>query len=52
MPLSVGMHAALVVGPTSFFNQLHPRPTLVSNGRDAAQRVDGTALLLGPTIYF
>jgi hypothetical protein len=41
MPLSVGMHAALVVGPTSFLNQFHPRPTLVSNGRDAAQRVDG-----------
>ena len=35
--LSVGMYAAVVLGPTSLFNQLHPNPTLFGNGSDVVE---------------
>ena len=41
MRLSVGMDAALVLGPTNFFSQLYPNPILLSNGSDALERWDG-----------
>ena len=52
MFLHVGMDAALVLGPTIFFNQLHPNPTLLSNGSDVVESWDGRCSCLGADKLF
>ena len=53
MLLSAGMDAALVVGATKFFNQLHPNPTLLSTVTDRMLLSVGmgAALVVGPTNF-
>jgi len=41
MWLSIGIDDALVLGPTSFFKQLRPNPTLLSNGSDVVEHWGG-----------
>jgi len=52
MLLDVGIGAALVLGPTNFFNQLHPNPTLLSNGSDVVERWDGCCSCFGTDNFF
>jgi len=52
MFLHVVTDAALVLGPTNFFNQLHPNPTLLSNGSDVVESWDGRCSCLGTDIVF
>ena len=49
--LSDGMDAALVLGPTGIFNQLHPNPVLLRNGSDVVEFGMDVALVLGPTSF-
>jgi hypothetical protein len=52
MFLHVVTDAALVLGPTNFFNQLHPNPTLLSNGSDVVESWDGRCSCLGTDKLF
>jgi hypothetical protein len=52
MLLSVGVDAALALEQTLFFNQLHPNPTLLSNGSDVVERWDGCCSGVGAGEFF